>query len=271
MSGSIDRSSTPSYIGMGIRISLVLIVVLGTVLLYRLRLLPIHPADIRQISINIIPPISAAGLTVRQGIAEFSGTPLPSAESGTIVAIFLLLCAYFVLVPVTYFSLRERQQRTSTTASKRTLLYTGPLIVVGTVAILVPTLIAGTFYGSTKVISIFRQDMEHSRYVQTVVRQCASIAFATRQFAARSVSEGGGGGSFRTQKGIVTLAGLGIPEQTKVGRAILVPTESDTVLTLLFIGNKSYPLEQGSTNSAVGTVIYSTEIHPTFHRTRPLQ
>ncbi|MBP9211523.1 MAG: hypothetical protein KBF97_01925 [Bacteroidetes bacterium] len=271
MSGSIERTSAPTFVGTGIRISIIFIFVLGSILLYQLRLLPIHSINLRQIVVNIIPSVSAAGLTVHQGIAEFSGTPLPAAESGTFGTIFLLLCAYFVLVPVTYFSLREQQQRTSTTTSKRTFLFTAPLIVVGTVAILVPTLIAGTFYGSTKVISIFRQDMEHSRYVQTVVRQCASIAFATRQFAARSVSEGGGGGSFRTPKGMVTLAGLGIPEQTKEGRAILVSTESDTVLTLLFIGNKAFPPEQGSSNTDLGTVIYKTEIHPTFHRTRPLQ
>lgn len=271
MSGSIERTSTPTFVGTGIRISIIFIFVLGSILLYQLRLLPIHSINLRQIVVNIIPPVSAAGLTVHQGIAEFSGTPLPAAESSTFGTIFLLLCAYFVLVPVTYFSLRERQQRTSTTTSKRTFLFTAPLIVVGAIAILVPTLIAGTFYGSTKVFSIFRQEMEHSRYVNTVVRQCAAIAFATRQFAARSVSEGGGGGSFRSTKGMVTLADLGIPERSKDGRAILVPTESDTVMTLLFIGNKAYPLEPEIHTASVGTVIYSTEIHPSFHRTLPLQ
>lgn len=269
MNGSTEQPSVAIRRTWGFKFYLASLFFLGYMVLNWLQ---VHPIEyMGPFGRNIFPAISAAGLTVKQGIAEFSGRPIPQAEEWTGAGIVLALCCYFVLLPVSYLSLRDRSRRRKEEGRPWSPVHSGLLAVVSFFGLLIPCVMAGTFYASATIHQPLKRSHTLALYENASYQLADEVAFRLREFAARSAAAGGGGGTFLLKDGPVTLADIGVQEQNRSGRFILVPQRSDTTVQLLFIGTKPFPSTTWDLEATTGTLILETTIYPSSHRIVPIR
>jgi hypothetical protein len=227
---------------------------------------PAWVQPLRMFGTNLFPAISAAGFTVRQGIAEFSGRPLNRLGPAEIGSVYAVLSVMFVFLPTLYLYFRHGAQQPFSERNAIRWVLVFASTVLAAILLLYSVTVAATYYASASVYPQLKQESELNIYETSARELTAVVAFKAQEFAARSAAHGGGGGLFRKERGVLTLSDLGVNERVTLGRFILIPQQSDTVLRLLFIGNRPFPSSSMTLNAPSSTVILDADIYPSFHR-----
>lgn len=219
----------------------------------------------------LLAPVTAAGHTVRSGIAEFAGhgpIAVSLADRLTVVASLIVL---FAAGPAALVMVRKE-----IAAKKRdglpisyTLKLLNIIVIVGGV-IISPMLIA-TALAANSVSDRMRAENNVSLQRQSALMTMATIAYKAQQFYLLQAADGGGDMSFRRGGAVVSLNELGVEPRTSGGRYVLYPGENDTTLKALFFG--ATPLPQTSRNNVEEHRFIELEatITPTGHRITTVQ
>jgi hypothetical protein len=209
-----------------------------------------------------VAPYSAGYITVNNGIAEFSGKPLSEVGLMSYVSVFISFYFTFVLAPATYIMLRKKIGSYAA-QEKRTPL---PLRILVTITagwcLLYSGFALATFFASSSVFSMMKSDNAMSQYRDDVARQLVDISFKAQQYYIYPVADGGGGNSFLKGKRSVKLDDLGFKETTSLGRFIMLPSETDTAIQILFLGNKIIPKQPYKPKDSDHLVEYELTIYP---------
>ena len=250
MNESIERPHIAIRRTVGFKLFIASLVLLGWVLLNRLT-----NFRIENFGLQLFPQVIAGGETVRHGVEEFSGHEITPIKPGISIAIVLSQVLLFSVLPLFYLWLRERSRRRKEEGKRIGPLMMGAIVLVSIIGMIIPSGVAGVFYASASVFTEMKRSNQRSAYENAAQDSTAVVAYRLREFAVKSRNAGGGGGTFTTGAGPVTLAEIGIREQNELGRFLLVPQKSDTVVQLYFLGM-----------SSSASVILESTIYPSGHR-----
>jgi hypothetical protein len=214
---------------------------------------------------HLFPPISAAGITVKNAISEFSAHPYEPLGWVTYLSAFMTLCLTFVAGPTVYVMLRRRMiaRRNAQQPVSRTLRTMA--VITASWCILFSSAITAAYIAADSVFPIVKSDNALAEYRDQVTEQLALISFKAREFFALPESDGGGGDSFTRGNTPVTLRTLGFKERSELGRFILTAGESDTTMRLFFFGNRVAPGKPWESQETDHVIEYEAVISPSRH------
>ena len=247
------------------------ILILAIVVGFKIFKNPIHSISGWLYPGNVLASMIAGGVTVQQGIAEFSGSPLHTVETGTLLKAFLSLLCTFIIGPVAFIYLRNRiKENKREGIGISTILRIGYGISYAWV-VLLPAFIISATVVSFSIFSEMQNDNTLSQYRSDATQSLSEIVYKSQQYYILPISEGGGGKSFQKNGAPVTLEDLGFKEKTELGTYFLYRQKSDTTLYIHFFGNKPGTLTSGGFDPEIAHVVeYSGIIYPSSFRIKTL-
>ncbi len=218
----------------------------------------------------LVSPAIAGKVTVQQGIAKFSGDPLPVLEMGDLLTTYISLILSFVAGPTAFIFLWKKKKESNAVGLQSSLpLRIGYGISVAWV-VLMPALIITFTSVSSFVFSEMKRENALSQYRDDVMFTLATISDKAQQYYILPVQEEGGEKSFLKENKPLILKDLGFEPKTSLGRFILYRQKSDTTLYLHFIGTKIGAMNEDFIPEVTHTVEYEVSISPSKYFIRVL-
>lgn len=239
-----------------------LLVVYGKVYLH-IRYHDISTAVFKILTIDVW---SAGSITVQQGIAEFTGQPMPTVKLGKYLSMFGSFLLLFVINPVLFILTRKKIYNNKLEQKKSSLIVRFCNYVSLAILIIIPAITISTVITTNSLFSQFKEMNIETKYREDVKRELSTIIFKAQQYFILPVEEGGGGKSFLKNGTPLSLKDLGFEERTSLGRTILYQQKSDTIIHLLFIGNRKGTINTSYNPDIIHVVEFEGTIFPSRYK-----
>ncbi len=214
----------------------------------------------------VMAPVIAGGVTVKNGIAEFSGNAPEMLDWTMYGSVFVSLLVVFVLLPAGYLTMRKMIHSRAVAGTPVSRLLRTASIVTAVLILLTVSLVTSGFLVSRTLFSTIRQDNAVNRYREDVMHRLAEIAFAARQHFYLPERLGGGEGRFEKNGRTIVLEDLGFSGRSPLGRFILHRGPNDTTIQVIFYGNKNIYDRSTNDEEYSRLIEYEMTVTPSRHK-----